>query len=70
MVICLKIISDFNYFENYGKIYFKMLNIDDELGLYDWFDSILNDEEECENEFIGMNFKLFFCFEYGCVKLY
>lgn len=67
---CLKIISDFNYPENHGKIHLKTPNTDDESGSHDRSDSISNDEEECENEPTGMNSKLFFCPEYGCVKSY
>uniref|UniRef100_A0A8W8LUZ6 C2H2-type domain-containing protein n=1 Tax=Magallana gigas TaxID=29159 RepID=A0A8W8LUZ6_MAGGI len=67
---CLKIISDFNYPENHGKIHLKTPNTDDESGSHDRSDSISNDEEECENEPTEMNSKLFFCPEYGCVKSY
>ncbi|XP_061171627.1 uncharacterized protein LOC133181099 [Saccostrea echinata] len=66
----LKIISDFNHSEEHDQIHLK--TPENQPGSHDDQSVTLsNDDDDCvDDEPSGMNSKLFFCPEYGCLKSY
>ncbi|XP_061195035.1 uncharacterized protein LOC133203221 [Saccostrea echinata] len=66
----LKIISDFNHPEEHGQIHLK--TPENQPGSHDDQSVTLSndDDDGVDDEPSGMNSKLFFCPEYGCLKSY